>query len=205
MHVEPKAIVDCFNHIYRRKTEGEVTSLYVDIGASGSRAFIARGTHMLFARAIAVGGDAFTRTIAGALNMNMDEAKLLRLKLANMQAGPGEVQQEERQAVAEPAVQHQPNHRRAMIEEEPAPEEEDDTAGGFALLGAALAQAAGKSTSVSSAAAEQQKQQQQQHQQQQRRANEAPERRPQATSAPAVDLRAPQPLDAQSRTVERIM
>src|SRR5687768_16851173 len=92
MNVEGKAIIDCFCHIYRRKNEGEITSLYVDMGATATRAFIARGTQMLFARSIPVGGDQFTRTIAGALNINMDEAKLLRLKLASMQSPAPEAQ-----------------------------------------------------------------------------------------------------------------
>src|SRR5688572_8506518 len=52
MNVEPKALVDCFAHEYRRKTDGELTRLFVDIGGASSRAVIARGTQILFARVI---------------------------------------------------------------------------------------------------------------------------------------------------------
>ena len=199
MHVEPKAIVDCFCHIYRRKTEAEVTSMYVDIGASGSRAFIARGTQLLFARAIAVGGDAFTRTIAGQLSMNMDEAKLLRLKLANSQMAAGEVQQQH-QDVVEPQPERQPTRGR-IADDAPQGDgqEMDDSGGGFALLGAALAAAAGTSTAAPRGGAgaepatprpaqrppQAQPQQQQQH-------------------SRAIDLQGAGP-DAQARAVERIM
>jgi type IV pilus assembly protein PilM len=202
MHVEAKAIVDCFCHIYRRKTEAEVTSMYVDIGASGSRAFIARGTQLLFARSIAVGGDAFTRTIAGQLSMNMDEAKLLRLKLANSQPAAGEVQQQRPEAV-EPQPERQPT--RGMIDDdardEGQVEQGDDSGGGFALLGAALAAAAGQSTAAprggggggpgpaaESAAP--------------RQGQRAPQSHPQ--HGRGIDLQGAGP-DAQVRAVERIM
>src|SRR6185503_15666009 len=42
MNVEPKALVDCFVNIYRRKSDAEQTTCYVDIGCSGTRAVIAR-------------------------------------------------------------------------------------------------------------------------------------------------------------------
>ena len=35
MNVEPQALVDCFGHIYRRKTDADVTNCFVDIGCIG--------------------------------------------------------------------------------------------------------------------------------------------------------------------------
>jgi hypothetical protein len=35
MNVEPKALVDCFTNIYRRKSDAEQTTCYVDIGCPG--------------------------------------------------------------------------------------------------------------------------------------------------------------------------
>jgi type IV pilus assembly protein PilM len=199
MHVEPQAIVDCFCHIYRRKTEAEVTSLYVDIGASGTRAFIARGTRLLFARAIAMGGDAFTRTIAGQLSMNMDEAKLLRLKLANS-AAAGDVQQQ-RQEVVEPQPERQPT--RGMIDDtqdEGEAEPTDDSGGGFALLGAALAAAAGKSTAAPRGGAGSVPEQATP-----RPAQRAPQaQQQQQQNSRGIDLQGAGP-DARGRAVERIM
>ena len=36
MNVEPTALVDCFTHVYRRKTDRESTQCFVDIGAGAS-------------------------------------------------------------------------------------------------------------------------------------------------------------------------
>src|SRR5438552_16359447 len=42
MNVEPKALLDCFTQVYRRKSDAEVTNCFVDIGSSASRAIVAR-------------------------------------------------------------------------------------------------------------------------------------------------------------------
>src|SRR5205814_548020 len=81
MNVEPKALVDCFTHVYRRKADAEVTSCYVDVGCVGTRAIIARGQQILFARTIPIGGDHFSRAVAQSLRMSLDDAKLLRIRL----------------------------------------------------------------------------------------------------------------------------
>lgn len=86
MNVEPKALVDCFTHIYRRKTDAEQTACYVDIGCSGTRAVIARGPQILFARGIPVGGDHFNRAVATALKMSLEDAKVLRIKVCSLGA-----------------------------------------------------------------------------------------------------------------------
>ncbi|MGE5610203.1 MAG: pilus assembly protein PilM [Bacillota bacterium] len=95
MNVEPRAIVDCFSHIYRRKSDAEVTSCYVDIGCVGSRAIIARGSHILFARTIPIGGDHLTNAVSTALNISFDEAKLLRLQMGAKQPSANELQQKQ--------------------------------------------------------------------------------------------------------------
>ncbi len=95
----------------------------MDIGCAGTRAFIARGSHILFARAIHIAGDHFTRAVATSFGLNLDEAKLLRLKLCNA-AGP-----ERRQS--------EPDG------EQPAPAQEEQRMEGMAMLGAALAAARG--------------------------------------------------------------
>ena len=120
INVEPQAIVDCFSHIYRRKTDADATSCFVDIGCAGARAVIARGAHILFARSIAVGGDHLTRAVAASLNMNFDEAKLLRLRLSALQPSPTDIQQKQ------------------QIAPQPEPEETDELAALAGPLGAAL-------------------------------------------------------------------
>lgn len=128
MNVEPKAIVDCFTHLYRRKNDAGITNFFVDIGCAGTRAFIARGPHILFARAIHIAGDHFTRAVASSFGLNLDEAKLLRLKLCN--AGGPERRQSE------------PEQQQQQPREAEAPQREERIEG-MAMLGAALAAARG--------------------------------------------------------------
>jgi len=85
MNVEPKAIVDCFNHVYRRKTDADVTNCFLDIGSCASRAVIARGQQIFFARSIPIGGDHFNKASALALRIGLEQAKLLRIQLCHTQ------------------------------------------------------------------------------------------------------------------------
>jgi type IV pilus assembly protein PilM len=85
MNVEPMALVDCFNHIYRRKSDQTAINCFVDIGFKSTRAVIAEGTRILFARNIPIGGEHFNRAVAQALGIGAEEAKLLRIKLCQMQ------------------------------------------------------------------------------------------------------------------------
>jgi len=98
MNVEPKALVDCFTHIYRRKSDSDQTTCFVDIGCSGTRAVIARGPQILFARGIPVGGDHFNRAVAGALKMSLEDAKVLRIKVCSLAAPTPSVGAPEAQA-----------------------------------------------------------------------------------------------------------
>ena len=81
MSLEAAAVIGCFGHIYRRKDDAAAISLFVDIGCASSRAIIAQGAHILFARTIKVGGEHLNRAAANILKISIDDAKLLRLKL----------------------------------------------------------------------------------------------------------------------------
>lgn len=87
MNVEPKAIVDCFCHVYRRKIDSGVTNCFVDMGCSATRAIMARGSHILFARIIPIGGDDFSEAVASALKISLEDARVLRIKLCHVPAG----------------------------------------------------------------------------------------------------------------------
>ena len=63
MNVEPMAIVDCFGHVYRRKADQKSVSFFIDIGWKSTRAIIAEGSHILFARTIPVGGEHLNRAV----------------------------------------------------------------------------------------------------------------------------------------------
>lgn len=82
MNVEPMAMIDCFSHVYRRKADQEVVTCYVDIGAVATRAVIALGGDILFARIIPIGGDHFTRAVSTAMGVGFEQAKLLRVQAA---------------------------------------------------------------------------------------------------------------------------
>ncbi|HWE02067.1 MAG TPA: pilus assembly protein PilM [Tepidisphaeraceae bacterium] len=83
MNVQPKALVDCFLNIYRRKADADITNCIVDIGSSATRAIVARGGKILFARSIPIGGEDFSRAVAAELQIRLDEARQLRIVLSN--------------------------------------------------------------------------------------------------------------------------
>jgi len=99
----------------------------VGIGWKSSRAIIAEGQRILFARSIPVGGEHLNRAVAQALGIGAEEAKLLRIKLC--QAQPALDENRARQEIN--AAQAKPADAEAAS---PASE-------GFALLSASLAAA----------------------------------------------------------------
>jgi type IV pilus assembly protein PilM len=103
MNVEPKAMIDCFTHVYRRKADAEMVTCYLDIGSSASRAIIARGQQIFFTRAIPVGGEHFNKAAAAALSIGLEEAKLLRIKLCHAQAQKDEQKDKTAVNATEPA------------------------------------------------------------------------------------------------------
>jgi type IV pilus assembly protein PilM len=82
MNIEPSATVDCFMHVYRRKTDADVTNCFIDIGAAGTRVTVARGAHLQFCRSIPIGGDHFARAVAEQLKISMEEARMMRIRQA---------------------------------------------------------------------------------------------------------------------------
>jgi type IV pilus assembly protein PilM len=111
MNVEPRALVDCFANVYRRKSDAETTCCFVDIGCCATRAVIARGGQILFGRIVQVGGDHFTRAVANALKLSVEDAKILRIKQCQTEiALPG-------QALSQPSDDPAPMPESARIEE----------------------------------------------------------------------------------------
>ena len=126
MNVEPMALVDCFNHVYRRKSDSDVVNCFLDIGSVGARAIISRGSQIYFARTIPVGGEHFNKATAHAMRINLEEAKLLRIKLCHAQ--PALDEHREKTAVQPPDPSRSSNAITASSAEENS----------FALLGAGL-------------------------------------------------------------------
>jgi type IV pilus assembly protein PilM len=86
MNVEPMAILDCLSHVYRRKSDIQATQMVVDIGCGATRIMICRGREILFARAIPIGGDQFTKAVSEAMKIGFEDAKVLRIKLSRLEA-----------------------------------------------------------------------------------------------------------------------
>ena len=129
MNIEPKAIVDCFSHIFRRKSDTDVTTCFVDIGCLATRAIIARGGRIQFARVIPIGGEHFSRAVSSVLQMPLDQAKLLRSK-TSAQAG-----EEARERQSLPGTERPVATAAALASADPM----EGT--GFALLNAAVSAA----------------------------------------------------------------
>jgi len=87
MNTEVKAIIDCFASVFRRQSDIEATTCYLDLGCNASRAIVARGGQVLFARIIPVGGEHFSRAVSASLKISLEEAKMLRARLAAEDTG----------------------------------------------------------------------------------------------------------------------
>lgn len=90
MTVEPSAMVDCFGHVYRRKTDATATNCFLDIGSSGTRVIVARSGRILFMRSVVIGGEALNAAVADALKVHPDDARILRQKLTHAQGKAGD-------------------------------------------------------------------------------------------------------------------
>ncbi len=80
LNIQPRAIVDCFNHVYRRRGDSEKTNCFVDVGCCSTRVVIARAEHIFFVRILPIGSDHFSRAVADVLGMSLDAARALRIK-----------------------------------------------------------------------------------------------------------------------------
>lgn len=140
INTEPLALLDCFVRLGRRREDKESVTMYVDIGASGTRVIVALGSRVLFARGIAIGGEHFTRAVAQAMSIPFEDARLLRFRLTDvvqpgMNAGTG----------PEGAAVAAASQAEDVGDEQAAPEE-PSTENSFALLGASIAARNGSSS-----------------------------------------------------------
>jgi type IV pilus assembly protein PilM len=82
INVESKAVIDCFSRVYRRKSDMEVATMFADIGCCATRVMIARLGRLQFARTIPIGGENLSRAAASALGIPLEQARLIRTRLA---------------------------------------------------------------------------------------------------------------------------
>ena len=81
--VVPCALFRCFQGSLRRQEDQQLVSVFIDIGSSFTTVIISRGQQMAFAKQIPIAGRHMNEQVASKLNVDYDEAKLLRSKLRN--------------------------------------------------------------------------------------------------------------------------
>lgn len=81
VHTETLALVRAFDHLNRRESDKNVTTLYVDLGWGGTRVGITHGKDIVFSRYIQVGGRHFDQLIANTLHCDLMTARGHRLAL----------------------------------------------------------------------------------------------------------------------------
>ncbi len=78
IHCEPVAILEAFSHLFRRADDKVKTTFFLDIGAKTTKALIAHGNRLAFAKMIQVGGDHFDQQYADASGIELAEARRRR-------------------------------------------------------------------------------------------------------------------------------
>jgi Tfp pilus assembly PilM family ATPase len=81
VHTETIAMVRAFDHLNRRESDVDVTTLYVDVGWGGTNVAIAHGKEIVFSRYIQMGGRHFDQLIASTLHCDIETARAHRLSM----------------------------------------------------------------------------------------------------------------------------
>ncbi len=132
MHSEPMAILQAFAHLHRRAGDEQRTTFFVDIGAKTTKALIAHGGALAFAKNIQVAGEHFIRQFATEQSIAPSEARLERIRHATDKASePKEPPQAEPPPVPEMESQDQRESASSLAMIDAVMESEaDDTTGG---------------------------------------------------------------------------
>jgi type IV pilus assembly protein PilM len=86
IHVEPTALIECFGHIFKRKGDENISTMFIDMGAGSTHVVIAHGKNMVFAKHVGIGGDHFNRRVAEVMKLDAAKARELRVKVTHRQA-----------------------------------------------------------------------------------------------------------------------
>lgn len=79
MHPECLAAVKAFEQIHRRESDATVATLYLDIAAGSTKAWIAHGHKLVFAKTIGIGGRELDLAVARSLSCDISTARSRRL------------------------------------------------------------------------------------------------------------------------------
>jgi Tfp pilus assembly PilM family ATPase len=82
VHTQVMSMVRAFDHLSRRKSDENVTSLFADFGWSGMNVGITHGKQLVFARHVPIGGGHFDQYISDELHCDIATARAHRLSLS---------------------------------------------------------------------------------------------------------------------------
>jgi len=80
LDIEPCAILECFARLLHRETDRSRATLFLDLGRSSTQVVISHGPKLVFARNIMYGSDKIDAAAASALEMSLEDVKVLREK-----------------------------------------------------------------------------------------------------------------------------
>jgi Tfp pilus assembly PilM family ATPase len=81
VHSEHIALARAFDHVTKRESDSELTSMYLDLGVGTSKIVLAHGRDIVFAKTIHVAGVDLDTSIAKELNCDLAEARARRLAM----------------------------------------------------------------------------------------------------------------------------
>ncbi len=79
--IEACAIVECFARLFNQDNGESRTTLFIDLGWTGTQVVLAHGQKLVFARNLPVGGLNLDRTVADALKIPIEQACRIRRKM----------------------------------------------------------------------------------------------------------------------------
>ncbi len=79
VHGEISALVHAFDHVNRRIEDASTSTMYVDLGYSGTKVAICHGAQIVFAKSISIAGRSFDARISEARGISLEAARTARL------------------------------------------------------------------------------------------------------------------------------
>lgn len=103
INIEPCALVECFERLFRRTADASRTILYVDLGAASTQVAMSHGSRIVFARNLNIGGTRLDKVVAEGLGISPQQAHEMRKDLAQGHCSPGA--QDELYHLLEPPIE----------------------------------------------------------------------------------------------------
>jgi len=86
VHSEHIALLRCFDRVMRRDADQNTVVMYLDIGIGSTKAVIAHGKELVFAKTIQIAGAVFDQTVARQLRCTAAQARVERMRMAGTMA-----------------------------------------------------------------------------------------------------------------------